>query len=71
MVGGRHREVDVKLTPVHEGRFEVYINGEKVYDRKVEGTVDWVPFHRVTDKIKDSLKTTIENAPAKAAAAAH
>jgi Rdx family protein len=33
-VAGRNREVDVALTPVGQGRFEVYLNGEQVYNRK-------------------------------------
>ncbi len=66
MVGGRHREVDVRLTPVHEGRFEIYVNGEMVYDRKAEGAIDWVPFHRITDKIRDSLIDTLSAVPAAA-----
>jgi predicted Rdx family selenoprotein len=60
LAGDRIRETDVTLTPVHEGRFEVYINGEKVYDRKAEGAPDWVPFHRAMVKVKDQLKGAIE-----------
>jgi predicted Rdx family selenoprotein len=31
---GRNREVGVTLTPVGQGRFEIYLNGEQVYNRK-------------------------------------
>jgi hypothetical protein len=31
---GRNREVGVMLTPVGQGRFEIYLNGEQVYNRK-------------------------------------
>ena len=31
---GRNREVGVTLTPVGQGRFEIYLNGEQLYNRK-------------------------------------
>jgi hypothetical protein len=31
---GRNREVGVTLTPVAQGRFEIYLNGEQLYNRK-------------------------------------
>ena len=31
---GRNREVGVTLTPVGQGRLEIYLNGEQVYNRK-------------------------------------
>jgi hypothetical protein len=34
IVAGHNRDVAVTLTPVGEGRFEIYINGEQVYSRK-------------------------------------
>ena len=34
IVAGRNREVAVTLTPVGEGRFEIYLNGEEIYNRK-------------------------------------
>ena len=34
IVAGHNREVAVALTPVGEGRFEIYVNGEQVYSRK-------------------------------------
>jgi selT/selW/selH-like putative selenoprotein len=33
-VAGRNREVGVTLTPAAEGRFEVYLDGDLIYDRK-------------------------------------
>ena len=34
IVAGRNREVDIALTPVGQGRFEIYLNGDQVYNRK-------------------------------------
>ncbi len=34
MVAGHNRDVAVTLTPVDEGRFEIYVNGEQIYSRK-------------------------------------
>jgi len=34
IVAGRNREVGVTLTPVGQGRFEIYLNGQQVYHRK-------------------------------------
>ena len=31
---GRNREVGVTLTPVAQGRLEIYLNGEQLYNRK-------------------------------------
>jgi len=44
---GRNREVGVTLTPVGQGRFEVYLNGEQVYNRKEP------PSDQVKDPIGD------------------
>jgi hypothetical protein len=33
-VAGKNREVGVTLTPVGQGRFEIYLNGEQLYNRK-------------------------------------
>jgi len=66
---GHIRETDITLTPVHEGRFEVYINGQKVYDRKEAGDKDFLPSLREIGKAKQSLREAIEAAPAAPAAA--
>ncbi len=29
-------DVAIKLTPAHQGRLEVYLNGEKIFDRKAD-----------------------------------
>jgi predicted Rdx family selenoprotein len=31
---GHNREVGVTLTPVGQGRFEIYLNGQQLYNRK-------------------------------------
>ena len=46
MVAGRNREVGVALTPAGQGRFEVYLNGEQIYNRKQ-------PPSEVTDAVGD------------------
>jgi predicted Rdx family selenoprotein len=33
-VAGKNREVGVTLTPVGQGRFEIFLNGEQLYNRK-------------------------------------
>jgi len=40
---GRNREVAVALTPVGQGRFEIYLNGEEVYNRKSPPATDKTP----------------------------
>ena len=65
---GRIRETDITLTPVHEGRFEVYINGKKVYDRKEAGEKDFLPSLREIVKAKQVLAEAITGAPAVPAA---
>jgi hypothetical protein len=60
---GRIRETDITLTPVHEGRFEVYINGTKVYDRKEAGDKDFLPSLREIGKAKQVLAEAITGAP--------
>lgn len=43
---GRNREIGVTLTPVGQGRFEIYLNGEQLYNRKE-------PPDEIKDKIGD------------------
>ena len=45
IVAGRNREVGVTLTPVGQGRFEIYLNGEQLYNRK----------EPPTDTVKDPI----------------
>jgi predicted Rdx family selenoprotein len=56
---GHIRETDITLTPVHEGRFEVYVNGEKLYDRKEAGDKDYLPSLREIGKEKQALRDAI------------
>ena len=56
---GRVRETDITLTPVHGGRFEIYLNGEKVYDRKEAGPADFYPSLKEMRKVKDKLAEAI------------
>jgi predicted Rdx family selenoprotein len=56
---GHIRETDITLTPVHEGRFEVYVNGTKVYDRKEAGDKDFLPSLREMGKAKQVLRDAI------------
>ena len=70
LADGHIRETDITLTPVHEGRFEIYVNGEKVYDRKEarEGAMekDFLPSLREIGKAKQMLRDQIgtEETPA-------
>ena len=61
---GHIRETDITLTPVHEGRFEIYINGQKVYDRKEAGDKDFLPSLREIGKAKQVLRDAIGETPA-------
>jgi predicted Rdx family selenoprotein len=61
---GHIRETDITLTPVHEGRFEVYVNGTKVYDRKEAGDKDFLPSLREMGKAKQILREAIDGEPA-------
>ena len=66
LADGHIRETDITLTPVHEGRFEIYINGKKVYDRKEAGDKDFLPSLREMGKAKQMLRDEIgsDTAPA-------
>ena len=59
MSEGHIRETDITLTPVHEGRFEVYVNGKKLYDRKEAGDKDFLPSLREIGKVKQALREAI------------
>ena len=80
IVAGKNREVGVTLTPVGQGRFEIYLNGEKLYNRKepptevvkdpigdVRGSVS------VAEMVRTTLLSTLEkiNAEEPAGTAAH
>ena len=50
MADGEVRKTSIALTPVSDGRFEVYLDGEKVYDRKEPKEDDFVPALKVLRK---------------------
>jgi hypothetical protein len=70
LADGHIKETDITLTPVHEGRFEIYINGKKVYDRKEarEESLekDFLPALREIGKAKQLLRDEIGSEPATA-----
>ena len=63
-----YRETAITLTPSDSGRFEVYLDGKKVYDRKAEGAVDFLPALREIHKIRESIREVITGVPAVPAA---
>jgi predicted Rdx family selenoprotein len=65
---GHIRETDITLTPVHEGRFEVYVNGTKIYDRKEAGDKDFLGSLREIRKAKQVLTDAISGTAAPATA---
>jgi predicted Rdx family selenoprotein len=62
-----YRETAITLTPAEKGRFEVYLDGNKVYDRKEPGAVDFLPALREIHKIRDAIARVFAEAPAPAA----
>ena len=52
------------MTPAEKGRFEIYVDGKKVYDRKEEGAVDFLPALKEIHKIRDSIAQVFAEAPA-------
>ncbi|MHB8630532.1 MAG: Rdx family protein [Candidatus Limnocylindria bacterium] len=61
---GYTRQTDITLTPVHGGRFEIYVDGTKVYDRKeATGAADFYPSLREIRGAKDVLAAAIAKAP--------
>ena len=60
MAEGRVRETSIALTPVAEGRFEIYLDGAKVYDRKDPNEDNFVPKLKVIRKIEYELKDLME-----------
>jgi hypothetical protein len=42
-----------------EGRFEIYVNGNKVYDRREAGAADFYPSLREIRKPKDVLSAAL------------
>ena len=62
-----YRETAITLTPSDSGRFEVYLDGKKLYDRKEPGAVDFLPALREIHKIRDAIRQVFDEAPAAAA----
>ncbi len=52
-------DAPVTLIPVTDGRLEVYVNGDKLYDRKAEGGA-YPEMRRVRD-IKAEIKRRLES----------
>ena len=70
MADGEVRKTSIALTPVAEGRFEVYLDGEKVYDRKELKEEDFVPTLKILrNKVGRQLKDLHEAAAAASEAA--
>ena len=61
-----YRETAITLTPAEKGRFEVYLDGKKVYDRKEPGAVDFLPALREIHKIREAIGQIFAEAPATA-----
>ncbi len=61
---GRVRETNIMLTPVGEGRFEIYVNGKKIYDRKEAGDADFYPSLREIRKVRNALVDALDAVPA-------
>ena len=66
LVSVNYRETAITLTPAEKGRFEVYVDGTKVYDRKEPGAVDFLPALKEIHKIRDSIAQIFAAAPAPA-----
>lgn len=61
-----YRETAITLTPAEKGRFEVYLDGKKVYDRKEEGAVDFLPALKEIHKIRETIREVFAEEPAAA-----
>ncbi|HEV8337904.1 MAG TPA: Rdx family protein, partial [Candidatus Polarisedimenticolia bacterium] len=59
-----YRETAITLTPAEKGRFEVYLDGKKVYDRKEEGAVDFLPALKEIHKIRETIRQVFAEEPA-------
>jgi predicted Rdx family selenoprotein len=56
-------DLALTLTPAGGGRFEVYLNGEKIWDRK-EAPGRSYPSLAVVHDLRDTVAQAIETAPA-------
>jgi predicted Rdx family selenoprotein len=56
LTDGRVRETAIALTPAGDGRFEIYVNGTKIYDRKEAGeSGDFLASLRKIREVKQTL----------------
>lgn len=62
-----YRETAITLTPAEKGRFEVYLDGKKVYDRKEPGAVDFLPALKEIHKIRETIREIFAEEPTTAA----
>ncbi|MBI4299292.1 MAG: hypothetical protein HY666_06000 [Chloroflexi bacterium] len=60
MAEGYVRETSIALTPVGDGRFEIYLDGEKLYDRQGAGEADFFPSLRTLRKIRPQLQERLK-----------
>jgi predicted Rdx family selenoprotein len=58
-----YRETAITLTPAGKGVFQVFLNGEKVYDRKEPGAVDFLPALKEIHKIRESVREIFAQEP--------
>jgi len=76
IVAGRNREVGVTLTPVAQGRFEIYLNGTQLYNRKElpsdagfkDPTGDIRNSSAVAEMVRTKLLSALEESAAEPAA---
>jgi predicted Rdx family selenoprotein len=61
-----YRETAITLTPAEKGRFEVYLDSHKVYDRKDPAFVDFLPALKEIHKIRDTIRGKFAEEPAPA-----
>ena len=52
-------DVAISLTPGANGRFEVYLDGEKIFDRKEEGNI--YPDLTVVRKLRGVIKSKLDS----------
>ena len=62
-----YRDTGLTLTPAEKRRFEVYLAGKKVYERKEPGAVDFLPALREIHKIRETIREMFAGEPAAAA----
>ncbi len=60
-----HRETAITLTPAEKGRF-VYLDRQKLYDRRDPAFVDFLPALKEIHKIRDTIRSKFAEEPAPA-----